>query len=131
LYGVTELPPADTLPAPVSRNSPASGYAILQRGQGSDATWLCVKYGPHGGGHGHPDKNTFILFAHGRILVTDAGTHAYGSPLHRDWDKTTLAHNTLIVDQSSQESATGKSLAFGADQGVDFSITDACAIYKG
>jgi hypothetical protein len=90
-----------------------------------------VKYGPHGGGHGHPDKNSFILYAHGRILTTDAGTHAYGSPLHLDWDKTTLAHNTLVADQSSQEAATGKSLAFGFTQGVDYSMTDAGAIYKG
>ena len=128
---MAELPAPDPLATSGSRNSEASGYAILQRGQNTDATWVCVKYGPHGGGHGHPDKNSFVLYAHGKILATDAGTHAYGSSLHRDWDKTTLAHNTLIVDEASQSSATGKCLAFGSEQGVDYAITDAGPIYKG
>jgi len=114
-----------------SRNLSASGYAILQRGHGEDATWLCLKYGPHGGGHGHPDKNSFILYSRGQILGTDAGTHAYGSPLHKDWDKTTLAHNTLVVDETSQEPASGRCLAFGSERGVDFAVTDAGPIYKG
>ena len=114
-----------------SRNLTASGYAILQSGQGEDATWLCLKYGPHGGGHGHPDKNSFILYSRGQIIGTDAGTHAYGSPLHRDWDKTTLAHNTLVVDEASQEPTTGRCLCFGSERGVDFAITDAGQIYKG
>jgi hypothetical protein len=125
LYGTPQLPPASKLPALASRNSPASGYAILQRGEGREATWLCLKYGPHGGGHGHPDKNTFILYRRGEILAPDAGTHAYGSPLHSAWDKTTLAHNTLVVDETSQTPATGKCLAFGSEHGVDYAITDA------
>jgi hypothetical protein len=37
----------------------------------------------------------------------------------------------LIVDQASQASATGKCLAFGSEQGVDYVITDAGPIYKG
>src|ERR1043166_60246 len=131
LFGLTELPLADPLATTGSRNSPESGYAILQQGTNTDATWLCVKYGPHGGGHGHPDKNSFVLYSRGKIVATDAGTHAYGSPLHRDWDKTTLAHNTLVVDQGSQASATGECVAFGTDHGVDYAITDAGPIYKG
>ena len=62
------------------------------------ATWLCLKYGPHGGGHGHPDKNNFVLYARGKVLFPDPGTRPYGSPLHNGWDKITLAHNTLVVD---------------------------------
>ena len=131
LYGRPQLPPAGKLPTLGSRNSPASGYAILQQGQGKDSTWLCLKYGPHGGGHGHPDKNTFILYSRGEILAPDAGTHAYGSPLHGGWDKTTFAHNTLVVDQASQAPATGKCLAFGTERGVDYAVTDAGPIYPG
>jgi len=116
---------------PASRNSPASGYAILQKGLGPGATWLCLKYGPHGGGHGHPDKNNFILYARGQIVAPDAGTHAYGSPLHGAWDKTTLAHNTLTVDEVSQAPATGKCLAFGNERGVDYAMTEAGPIYPG
>ncbi len=131
LYGDTNLPSAAPSGAQASRNSAASGYAILQQGQGTDATWLCVKYGPHGGGHGHPDKNNFILYARGQIIAPDAGTHAYGSPLHGSWDKTTLAHNTLTVDEASQSPATGKCLAFGTERGVDYVVSDAGPIYSG
>lgn len=130
LFGEVSLPTGEGV-ALGSRNSPASGYAILQRGEGQKATWLCLKYGPHGGGHGHFDKNHFILYHRGEMLVPDGGTHAYGSPLHKDWDKESFAHNTLVVDQARQSQAQGSCLAFGRSGGADFSITDAGPIYKG
>ncbi len=129
-FGEDQLP-ANSAAALGSRNATASGYAILQRGEGAPATWLCLKYGPHGGGHGHPDKNNFILYARGAVLFPDPGTRPYGSPLHTGWDKLTLAHNTLVADEASQAEATGKSLAFGSDGGADFAMTDAGAIYPG
>jgi len=63
LFGVPTLPAHVASSTLATRNSPASGYAILQRGKDKEPTWLCLKYGPHGGGHGHPYKNTFVLFA--------------------------------------------------------------------
>ena len=130
LFGATNLPAAQAVGETQSRNLTAGGYAILQQGAGTNATWLATKYGPHGGMHGHPDKNSFILYARGQVLAPDVGTHAYGSPVHMGWDKTTLAHNTLIVDEKSQEPAQGKCLAFGSTSGVDFSVTDAGPIYS-
>jgi hypothetical protein len=129
LFGATNLPGGQSMGESQSRNLTAGGYAILQQGVGTNATWLAGKYGPHGGGHGHPDKNSFILYARGQVIAPDAGTHAYGSPLHGGWDKTTLAHNTLVVDEKSQEPAQGRCVAFGSAQGVDFSMTDAGRIY--
>lgn len=129
LFGATELRGGDYQTPVASRNLTGPGYAILQRGADTNATWLALKYGPHGGGHGHPDKNSFILYARGEVVAPDVGTHAYGSPLHAGWDKTTLAHNTLVVDEKSQNPAQGKCLAFGSERGVDFSVTDAGPIY--
>ena len=43
----------------------------------------------------------------------------------------TLAHNTLVVYEKSQRPATGKSLAFGSDHGIDYAMTDAGDIYDG
>lgn len=131
LFGSTNVSDEEIRPPTGSRNLTGPGYAILERGTGTNATWLALKYGPHGGGHGHPDKNSFILYARGGVVAPDVGTHAYGSPLHMGWDKTTLAHNTLVVDEQSQAPATGKCLAFGSEQGVDFSVTDAGPIYSG
>jgi hypothetical protein len=129
-FGVDHLPEG-TPSALGSRNATASGYAILQRGVGEQATWLCLKYGPHGGGHGHPDKNNFVLYSKGQVLFPDPGTRLYGSPLHFEWDRVTLAHNTLTVDETSQRPATGKCLAFGSEHGVDYAMADAGDIYEG
>ncbi len=127
-FGVPTIA-AGRLPQSQSRNAEGSGYAILQQGDGAQATWLCLKYGPHGGGHGHFDKNHFVLYGQGAVLMPDSGTHAYASPLHRDWDKTSFAHNTLVVDQATQDKSTGKCLCFGSASGADYAMTDAGPIY--
>ncbi|MCS3920804.1 alginate lyase family protein [Fervidibacter sacchari] len=129
-FGVGELPQ----PQPIrwrSANYPASGYAILARGEGEQATWLCLKYGPHGGGHGHPDKLNFVLYARGQVLALDPGMARYGVPIHGGWYRTTLAHNTLVVDETNQKPAEGKCLSFGTEGGIDFVIADAGDIYDG
>ncbi len=129
-FGVPTLPAA-----PVeerrSANHPKSGYAILCKGKGTDATWLCMKYGPHGGGHGHPDKLGFILYAKGHVLGLDPGACRYGLPIRFDWYKTTAAHNTLVIDQESQNPADGRSIAFGSEKDVDYSVCDAGPIHDG
>ena len=112
-----------------SVNHPESGYAVLARGEGRDATWLCLKYGPHGGGHGHPDKLSFVLYARGRQIAIDPGTARYGQPIQQSWYRTTFAHNTLVVDGESQRAATGKLLAFGSSGDVDYVTADAGEIY--
>jgi hypothetical protein len=128
-FGESQLPSAaDAVPAG-SRNAATSGYAILQP-RGSD-TWLCLKYGPSGGGHGHPDKNNFILYARGQVVFPDPGTRPYGSPLHGEWDRATLAHNTLVVDGVSQAPAAGRILAFGSSHGADYAMSDAGPVYPG
>jgi hypothetical protein len=121
-FGADEIP-FDVHVKPASHNFTDSGYAVLQ----NDALWLCLKYGPHGGGHGHPDKNNFILFAGGKVLFPDPGTRPYGSALHTEWDRATIAHNTLVVDGKDQAQSTGKSLAFDRD----YAMTDAGPIYPG
>ena len=129
-FGVDQLP-AGRPTSHQSRNDTASGYATLVAGNSDQATWLCLKYGPHGGGHGHPDKLNFILYSRGQVVACDAGTRSYGSPLHQGWDRATLAHNTLVADEKSQEAAQGQCLAFGNEKGVDYVTADAGRIYKG
>ncbi len=129
-FGVGELPVAHTIQWQ-SVNYQSSGYAILARGESEQATWLCLKYGPHGGGHGHPDKLNFVLYARGQVVAPDPGTARYGLPIQRGWYRTTLAHNTLTVDETSQKSSEGKCIAFGNESGVDFAIADAGDIYDG
>jgi hypothetical protein len=114
-----------------SANLPESGYAILSQGTGGNATWLCFKYGPHGGGHGHPDKLNFILASKGEVVGYDPGTTRYGLPAQSGWYKTSLAHNVLVVDETSQASAEGQCLDFGQCAGVDYCVANAGEIYEG
>ena len=115
---------------PASRNFPASGVAVLAAGKGSNATWLCLDYGPHGGGHGHPDKLGFVLYGAGRVIAPDPGTANYGVPIQAGWYRTTIAHNTLTVDGQSQKPAEGKCDAFVATGGFSAVSATAGKIYS-
>ena len=86
----------------------SAGIAIL-RVLGSDHA-LAVKFGPHGSGHGHYDKLSFISYADGARQAADPGTQAYAAKSHDTWDKMTVAHNTISVDGQVQKPATGKLL---------------------
>ncbi len=113
LYGVGSVPGANETRVG-SGEYPASGYTILRSSAATNPSWLCLKYGPHGGGHGHPDKNSFVLFAGGSVLAGDPGRAAYGVPIQSEWYRTTLAHNTLVVDETSQSPTTGRAIALEA-----------------
>lgn len=105
----------ETLPAPQPVDSahvlhPASGYAVLK----GDDTQLLLKYGPHGGGHGHPDKLALVLWGHGARLSPDLGTPGYGIPMNNTWYRHTLSHNTILIDGENQPAQTGRLLRFEA-----------------
>ncbi len=106
LWGPDELPAAPT-EALASRDFPGLGAVVLRQGEGDDQLYVHLDYGPHGGGHGHPDKLALILFGLGKQLAPDPARLAYGAPLHGSWYRQTFAHNTVCVDQRSQAATTG------------------------
>jgi len=114
LFGVEKLP-TSSAPKLVSAVFPDAGFATL-RSNRNDLT-VIMKFGPHGGAHGHYDKLNFILFSNGRTLAIDPGTHPYGLPIHREWDSKTIAHNTISVDEQRQAAATGKLLDWQTGDG--------------
>lgn len=124
LHGVRPLPDVAGL-RPQSRTMKDAGYAILTRGSGSNVAWVCVKYGPHGGDHGHPDKNNLVFYRNGRMVLDDPGIGAYLTPLADGWYKTTVAHNTVVRDLRSQHQTTGVLVAFSADEPMPMALTDA------
>jgi hypothetical protein len=109
LWGAPSLPSGSQAELS-SELLPEAGVATL-RAKGSDFT-VAVKFGPHGGGHGHNDKLTFISYARKAHLAIDPGTQAYGAKSHNTWDKTTVAHNTIAVDEKTQAQSTGKLLGW-------------------
>jgi hypothetical protein len=85
---------------------PATGYAILRQDESDhDATSVLLNYGPHGGGHGHPDKLNMVLYSDGKQWIRDFGSFRYnGHPmkLKGEWTAQTVSHSTLVVDGISQ-----------------------------
>lgn len=128
LYGVDEIPD-DPMPALPSVSLPDSGYAILRAGPGrqgretAERQYLLLKYGPHGGGHGHPDKLGITLYAHGARLSPDLGSPGYGIGLFTTWYRQTFSHNTVTIDGRSQPPASGRLHCFRGEG--DFQIADA------
>lgn len=130
LFGRAALPV--TPPAPLtSINLPASGYAILRdlppdpiRGNAERTQrYLLLKYGPHGDGHGHPDKLNLLVYAYGQRMAPDLGTPGYGLDLFQSWYRQTVSHNTVTLDGRSQPEGTGQ-LHYFQDASA-FQIADA------
>lgn len=102
-------PAAEPLRQPSCR-FPDAGFALLRSPQAT----VVLKYGPHGGGHGHPDKLSVSIHDGEKELLSDFGTSAYGAPDYTKWYRRTLAHNTVTVDGRDQRASTGECLAFEA-----------------
>jgi len=130
LYGAPLPAKAADTPAE-SRNFPSSGIAVLRSGSGDDAFYLALDYGPHGGGHGHPDKLGFVTYGCGQILAMDPGSIQYSVPLHRQWYRRSLAHNVIVVDGQDQRPATGRLGCFAAGQDAALAHAHACDAYPG
>lgn len=108
---------------------PDAGYAVLRAGAGDDVSYLALDYGPHGGWHGHYDKLGFVLYARGAQLAIDPGTQSYAAPTHDTWDKVTVAHNTVVIDETTQAEATGTLHRFAALPDVAVAVADAGDAY--
>ncbi len=130
LWGVDELPAATGMDLP-SRDFEGLGAAVLRTGSGEDQVYMHLDYGAHGGGHGHPDKLTVILHALGRELAPDPGRLAYGAPLHGQWYRQTIAHNTVTVDGASQRPTEGRLLLFHDGEAIKVASAESDAAYDG
>ena len=133
-WGLDALPETAS-PALTSAVFPDSGNGVLRATPAADdpragASYLALKFGPHGGGHGHYDKLGFVYYARGGMLATDPGTQSYAAPTHNTWDKMTVAHNTIVVDQATQAEATGQLRAFAALSGISGVRAGAGSAYK-
>ncbi len=88
------------------------GLAILRGGTAENPICAMMDYGPHGDHHGHPDKLNIVLYALGKEQVLDPGRLSYSVPEYESWARTTVAHNTVVIDEKNQHPDTGKILFF-------------------
>ena len=97
----------DAKPERKSVNLGGTGKAIFRTDPPAEDIDLILDYGPHAGYHGHYDKCNIILYANGRMQAPDPGIGGYGHPMAHGWYRTTLAHNTVVVNQRNQPPSTG------------------------
>ncbi len=102
LYGEPDLPSGPFVPtnSVIMREA---GFAMLRGGSNA----VAVRFGKHGGGHGHPDKLNIVTYAGGHVFGLDPGSIHYGVPLYREWYRSTIAHNTVTVDGKDQAAVDG------------------------
>jgi hypothetical protein len=87
------------------------GLDIMRLGKGQDQSSLIFKYTSHGLSHGHFDKLNLNLFDGGKEILQDYGSarfvgveQKYGGrylPENGKYAVQTIAHNTLVVDETS------------------------------
>ena len=84
---------------------------MLRSGGAADPLALVLKATSQGMGHGHFDKLAWLLYDNGQEIITDYGAARFlnveqkrgGSylPENTTYAKQTIAHNTLVVDETS------------------------------
>lgn len=84
---------------------------VLRSGSGPDHQALVYKATSQGMGHGHFDKLHWLFYDNGHEIITDYGAARYLNveqknggrylPENKSWAKQTIAHNTLVVDETS------------------------------
>ena len=84
-----------------------SGYFGYRCG-GDSLIVDCGEIGPdYQPGHAHCDTLSYELCVDGRRIVVDSGVHDYEMGLQREYDRSTRAHNTVMVDCAEQSEVWG------------------------
>lgn len=122
-----------SLPLLKSKVFEDAGHAIL-RMPGEAGLTAAMTFGPYGGFHGHFDKLSFVFYGYGKELAVDPGrarSQAYRLPIHTNWYKATIGHNTVLVDGKSQAPAAGELTLFEQGDGYVAVAARCSAAYPG
>lgn len=92
-------------------NGDQGGVGIIRTGKPADELCLVMKYTSQGMGHGHFDKLSFSMYDKGKEVIQDYGVARFVNidqkngggylPENNSWAKQTIAHNTLVVNETS------------------------------
>ncbi len=116
---------------PASAALTGIGVAVLRGGAGDRSVCAMVDYGIHGEGHGHPDKLNLVLYGLGREWLLDPGRISYSVPEYKTWCRTTVAHNTVVIDGRDQEPTTGELWFFSETNGYAAALCASEGAYPG
>ncbi len=108
-----------------------AGLAVLRRGSGDAAVCAIMDFGQHGGHHGHPDKLNLMLYGLGRELMPDPGRLSYSVPEYETWTRTTVAHNTVVINGANQAPDDGQLLFFDVTPEATACLARSTGAYPG
>ena len=95
----------------------AAGIGVFRKKTSDGSFYLLFRSGRHGAGHDHPDKLSVDLRALGEVIAPDPGTAGYALKEIYAYYRSTLAHNTLMVDEADQQEVGKARLEFRAGKG--------------
>ncbi len=90
-----------------SDNLGGVGFVILRSGRAEHQTAAVLQYGHANAGHAHRDRLNLEVIAGGKRVVPDTGypSHAAEHPDPPAWEKNTVSHVTVVVNESRQDTA--------------------------
>ena len=101
-----------TQPGMTQMNFPDSGYFVMRDSWDKDASYALFDFGVQGYGscaHGHADALSFALHFKGFPVFVDPGTHNYNTSIvHRNYFRSTSAHNTITIADQDQSNNAGR-----------------------
>ncbi|MDG2208221.1 MAG: heparinase II/III family protein [Pirellulales bacterium] len=81
---------------------PNGGFAILRQSTDPDSVCVEMNFGNWGSGHSHPDKLSIVISDGQRKVIREANYFGYADDQYLTWDRQTIAHNTITVNETSQ-----------------------------
>jgi hypothetical protein len=81
---------------------PYSGFMIMRSGWERDSLWAFFDAAPFGTGHQHEDKLNLLLYAGGKLVLTEGGNYAYDTSEMRRYVLSSRSHNTMRLDGTDQ-----------------------------
>ncbi len=86
-----------------SMQFPDSRHTVMRANWSVDSPFLFTNVRGGGHGHGHSDDNHVLVYAYGRTLLCDSGIFTYdNSDPYRQWGLSSVAHNTVVINDTSQ-----------------------------
>ncbi|MCK5812006.1 MAG: heparinase II/III family protein [Clostridiales bacterium] len=96
-----------------------------------DATMVYFDASKWGGWHTHMSRNSVNIYHGNKMIITDPGTLNYGNNLDREYGKSTCAHNTITIDNMTQNISSNPEIEhFESTNQLSLIISDYTGGYK-
>lgn len=129
LFGAIELPESSNKLYTISTYADNAGVAVLRSQTEGRAPreqiQVAVKYGSHGGAHGHYDRVSLLsIMRYGRSFYNPENIwYGYGYFMYKFFVQTSITHNMVVVDLKLQDPSEARRLLFHSGK-----MFQACAL---